>query len=782
MSMIQSDLLLGQEGGAGYAISRSLRFNSSDSAFLAYAVPPGTSTTFTASLWIKRSSISATYKHFLFTSNTANSGAGCGLGWTDGNAITVYNGNHNTTSAVYRDVSAWYYITLSVNAGTATLYVNGVQQVAGVTGFQLNGTAYIGRYITNAYYFDGYIADVYLVDGQALTPSSFTEVSATTGQLIPKAYTGTFTGNSFWLKFADNSAATATTLGKDSSGLGNNWSPSNLSVTAGAGNDSLTDSPTSYGTDTGAGGEVRGNYCTLNAVNTYGSTTLSNGNLEATLTTGGGSVAVGTIAVSSGKWYWEVTPSGSSNQWNIGIADSAASNKAFDGPNGWYYYADGRKVTNLSYTSYGSSFTGGDVIGVALDMDAGTVTFYKNNTSQGTAFNSGIAGKLIQPALNISATNSNAFIVNFGQRTFTYTAPSGFKALCDTNLPAPVVAKSDQFFQTALWTGNGGSQSISSLSFSPDFVWIKARSAGSTDHCLFDTIRGATKGLHSNQTIAEWTDTATLTAFNSNGFTLAGHPYTNGNGTTYVGWTWDAGSSTVTNTQGSITSSVRANASAGFSIVTYTGTLSGNGNATVGHGLGVAPQLVITKARSATSRWAVQMPTALSANNYLELNTTAAQSSWGTQTRVNPTSTVFDTIYAGGVNESGVTYVAYCFAPVAGYSSFGSYQGNGSTDGPFVFCGFRPRWVMVKGSSFGSNWNILDAARDPYNVQSNRLRPNASSAEATDSSGTFAICWDALSNGFKLRGGSGTNDVNQTNETFIYAAFAESPFQYARAR
>ncbi len=797
-------LLLKSAAAAGpVQIERSLRFNSADSAYLSRApAVAGNRKTWTWSGWVKRSLLGSSFQTIFGAGTGGSAEAAIRFNSDDTLEFYAWTAGYNArllTTQVFRDTSAWYHFVAVFDTPNATadqrirLYVNGTEVTTFISrinpaqnydGYFNNSISHtIGDAVSGASprFFNGYLADIHFIDGQALTPSSFTEVSATTGQLIPKAYTGSFGTNGFWLKFSDNSAATAAALGNDYSGNNNDWTPNNLSVTAGAGNDSLVDTPTSYGTDTYVGGEVRGNYCVLNAVNTYGSTTLSNGNLEATLTTGGGAVAVGTIAVSSGKWYWEVTPSGSSNHWNIGIADSAASNKAFDGPNGWYYYADGRKVTNLSYTSYGSSFTGGDVIGVALDMDAGTVTFYKNNTSQGTAFNSGIAGKLIQPALNISATNSNAFIVNFGQRAFAYTAPSGFKALVDTNLGAPVVAKPSTVMDVKLYTGNGSTQTISGLGFSPDFAWFKSRSVAE-NHVLSDTVRGADKQLFSNLTNAEQTNSTYVTSFTSDGFSLGSNTGTGGNninGTTYVAWAWDAGSSTVTNTQGSITSQVRANASAGFSIVTYTGTGS---NATVGHSLNVTPSLVITKNRaSVTAGWYVYHKNLSGAGYVIYLNSTSAQVSDSTPwNSTAPTSTVFSVGTNSGTNGNGNNMVAYCFAPVAGYSAMGSYVGNGSaTDGPFVYTGFRPRWMMIKRTDSAEQWYINDAARDDYNVTGKSLRAQSSGAEAS-TGGSNSSTWDILSNGFKLRdAGAGSN---ASGGTYIYYAVAENPFQYVRAR
>jgi hypothetical protein len=299
---------------------------------------------------------------------------------------------------------------------------------------------------------------------------------------------------------------------------------------------------------------------------------------------------------------------------------------------------------------------------------------------------------------------------------------------------------------------------------------------------LFDAVRGNNRILYSNATNAEEVEaTASLTSFNSDGFTLSGNGSSgvgnvNGNGTTYAAWTWDAGSSTVTNTQGSITSSVRANATAGFSIVTYTGTGS---NATVGHGLGVAPGMIVIKDRtSSVFNWAV-WHSALGGGDYaLQLNNTSAKSNAFDYWNGDPTSTVFTLGTDNGSNKSGDNYVAYCFAPVVGYSSFGSYTGNGSSDGPFVYTGFRPRWLLIKCSSVaGESWFVLDSARSAYNVTQDYLVPNSSASESS----AYNIV-DFLSNGFKLKTSAAGSAFNGSGATYIYAAFAEAPFNYSRAR
>jgi hypothetical protein len=401
-----------------------------------------------------------------------------------------------------------------------------------------------------------------------------------TGVWKPKAFSGTYGTNGFYLKFADNSNTTAATLGKDSSGNGNNWTPNNFSVTAGAGNDSLVDSPTSYGTDTGVGGTVRGNYATYNSAGSAPSVTLSNGNLDAShgafsSTTG----AASTFGVSSGKWYWEVTINAiSSGAPYIGIvrSDQLYPFTTFFANNtqGYAYRSTGVKRNNSTETSYGASYTSGDVIGVALDMDAGTIVFYKNNTSQGTAFSS-LSGTFIPIDANGTSGGTYTSTINFGQRAFAYTAPSGFKALCTQNLPTPTIGatsttQANDYMNVVLYTGNNSTQSISGVGFQPDWVWIKERDAVE-DHFLFDSVRGATKYIRSNTTDAEGTLANYLTSFDSDGFSLGNGGGVNGASDLYVAWNWKANGAGSSNTAGTITSTVSANTTSGFSIISYTG-------------------------------------------------------------------------------------------------------------------------------------------------------------------------------------------------------------------
>jgi hypothetical protein len=359
---------------------------------------------------------------------------------------------------------------------------------------------------------------------------------------------------------------------------------------------------------------------------------------------------------------------------------------------------------------------------------------------------------------------------NFGQRPFAYTPPTGFKALNTQNLPASTVVDGGEYFNAVLYTGNGSSgKAVTGVGFSPDLLWIKERSS-SSGHIIFNKVVGTSKYLESNSSGAEVTNTTELASIDSDGFTVNANNATNENNQTYVAWNWKANGAGVSNTDGSITSTVSANPTAGFSVVTYTGT---GANATVGHGLGVAPRMVIVKNRGFAGNWNVWFE-GFSSAEYLLLNTTGAKATfagnWGAGTF---DSSVISVGSGTGVNGNTDGMVAYCFAPVAGYSAFGSYTGNLLLDGPFVFCGFRPAFVMMKRTDSTAFWTMLDNKRPGFNVTDKPLYANAANAESTAQSTDFT------SNGFKIRTNDG--DVNAAG-TYIYMAFAENPFKNALAR
>lgn len=338
----------------------------------------------------------------------------------------------------------------------------------------------------------------------------------------------------------------------------------------------------------------------------------------------------------------------------------------------------------------------------------------------------------------------------------------------------PTIKKPNEHFDAVLWTGNGpSSQNITSLNFQPDLVWVKNRSS-TRKHNAYDSVRGTSKRLVPNDTAAEDTPGG-VTAFNSNGFTVDSEGDVNASTLTFVGWTWKAAGASTVNTSGTISSNVSVNTTAGFSIVTYTGT---GANATVGHGLGVVPKMIIAKGRGNVDNWPVYHASANTspATGHLLLNSTGAfASTSSTWNNTAPTSTVFTVGTDTRINQNTIGYVAYCFAEVEGYSKFGSYTGNGSADGPFQYTGFRPKFILWKSSTDGArNWSVFDSSRNTYNVTNSYLLPNLSNAE-----GTSDAC-DFLSNGFKWR--STDAGSNGSGQTFIYMAFAEAPFKFSNAR
>ena len=328
------------------------------------------------------------------------------------------------------------------------------------------------------------------------------------------------------------------------------------------------------------------------------------------------------------------------------------------------------------------------------------------------------------------------------------------------------IKKPSDYFNTVLYTGNAGTQSITGVGFSPDFIWGKNRSSV-THHALVDTVRGNTKYVKSSSTAAEATITNMVTSFDSDGFSLGADSDMNGSSANQVAWNWLANGTGVANTDGSISSTVSANTTSGFSIVSYTG--NETSGATVGHGLGAVPSIIICKNRDASFGWTTYHKS-LGATKYIILNTTAAAgTSTGAWNNTEPTSSVF-TLGNAGEQVNGSNQIAYCFAEKQGYSKFGSYTGNGNADGTFVYTGFKPAFVLVKNTQQGGDdWYMFDNKRSSFNQVQANLKPNTTSAEASSTSYAF----DFLSNGFKVRASTGA--INNNNETMIYMAFAEEP-------
>ena len=525
------------------------------------------------------------------------------------------------------------------------------------------------------------------------------------------------------------------------------------------------------------------NFATLNPLNSYSVTVVNNGNLNLSLAdTGGARTTFATFGLTSGKWYWEVSVTTVAGTYypSIGVNTDltlSPANQSGVSALGFMYMANGQKYNSGALAAYGSAFSSGTVVGVALDMGAGTITFYNNNTSQGTAF-TGITGTAV-PCF--SGYNSAACAVNFGQRPFAYTPPTGFVALNTYNLPTSTIVKGNTVMDATLYTGTLVSNAITNAAaFKPDLVWLKSRSAA-TDNKLTDSVRGVTKGLISNTTGAETTDTQGLTAFNTNGFTVGTNTTYNNLAATYVAWQWQAGQgSSSSNTNGTITSTVSVNATAGFSIVKFTGT---GANATVGHGLGVAPTFMIVKNSTTAYNWWVYH-TSLSNAGYLILNTQdiyqATATAWNS---TSPTSSVFSVGTAVNTNAASASMIVYCWTPISGFSAFGSYTGNGSASGPFVYCGFQPKFILIKNySGSGTDWILIDTVRDSIVANGGNYKQYTNLAVADNGNGGDTLTTNLvnyLSNGFQLASVQG--NTNGSGATYVYAAFASNPFKNSLA-
>jgi hypothetical protein len=779
--------VLASNGPSGYNLTRSLRLRASASAYLSRTpASTGNRQKFTVSVWYKAGIISTG----LVNANILSCGDGSSLlisgsgafGSTVNDRLIFRDGGGATTlywPMVFRDTGSWYHIVFAMDTTQATaanrakLYVNGVDQgsfsgsaPAQNTNTTINSTSThtINTFNGTFYPSDLYYAEYNFIDGQQLTASSFGSTNTLTGVWQPAQYIGTYGTNGFELQFTDNSALTTSSnvgLGKDFSGNGNYWTTNNISITAGVTYDSMTDVPTLTSA-------TAANYCVWNPLS--GTTgTLSNANLYFAGPGGYGS-RMGTMSLPvSGKTYFEVkimsapyTPRGASTAYNwIGVCLSTNFNIAAS-PNSnnvnGIMLGDNGYLNNFGSSSSdtGYAIASGDVIGVAINNSANTYTFYKNNSVIATGTISVTAGTNLSP-LHISFdTSYGGMQANFGQQPFTYTPPTGFVALNTYNLSDSTIVKGNTVMDATLYTGNSSTQTVTNAgAFEPDLVWIKNRSATS-QHVWTDSVRGVTKQLFSSNTNAEQTSATGITSFNSNGFTTGANPQptgdTNSSPNSFVAWQW------------------LESASAGFDIVTFTGN---GGSQTFAHGLGVAPGLMICKSLNNAQDWYVYHRS-IGGTGALLLNSTV-----GTQTSVNYWANVTpgsSTFSVGPNFSNGYTYINYLFAPIAGFSAFGNYTGNGSANGPFVYTGFRSRYLLVKRIDTSADWVVWDTARNPYNLTNLGLFPNGSYAEST---GSVSIL-DIVSNGFKCRGDGA--ELNASSGTYIYAAFAENPFKNALAR
>ena len=803
-----SNFFFGDTGFYPYEINSSVRFNA-DQNSNATRTPSSASNrkTFTWSSWVKRNQLNTNMRLFEGFTDT-NNFSSIVLGGSDNLQVVfldsgsaVYN---LITTAFLRDTSSWYHIVVAVDTTQSSssnrvkVYINGEQQTSfgtntvGSQDFDTeinNNTSHaIGRYLgASQFYLDAYLAEMNFIDGSQLTPDSFGETKQ--GVWIPKAYTGSYGTNGFYLKFNDASSGNR---GDDSSGNGNDFATSAIN----AADTNLPDTPTN-------------NWSTLNQNNNFGGGTVEIGSTKYVGGSSGFGPAVSTFAVSSGKWYAEMDQNSNISTACLGgvrTNTELSTSYSLGNAGSFAYRQGGTKGIEGTFSSYGASWSQNDVISIALNLDDNEVTFFKNNSSQGTF--SITAGEYGIAVSDDTSSAAGAMNMNFGidssfntRRTagnntdengrgdFLYAPPSGFLALCSANLSEPSISprngeKPADYFNTNLWSGNDGTQDITGVGFQPDWVWVKARTS-TQPHVTYDAVRtfGANKDLSPNSSAAEG-DTSggqlgDVTAVDADEFTVAtgstNAAYTNATGQTYVGWSWLAGNATASNSDGSTSSTISVNQEAGFSIVSFTGTGSAT---TVGHGLGATPKLLIVKNRTDTSAWNVYHSANTAAPQTETLQLDINNATVDSNTRWNdtaPTSSVFTVGTSNQVNGSSDAIIAYCFAEIEGYSKFSSYTGNGSTDGPFVFTGFRPAWVIFKRTDSTGSWFIADIKRDVINPVGKYLF-----ADLTNIENTAADRADFFSNGFKVIVSNANQ--NASGGTYIFWAFAEQPFKYANAR
>lgn len=769
-----------------YQIANSLRLNSADSAYLTRTpASAGNRRKWTFSFWVKRSKLSTDFITLYSTAGYSNDDvcrfvSGDSLDWYLDPGGAAY---HLQTNALFRDVTAWYHIMLVVDTTNATasnrmqIYVNG-SQVTSLAASSYPTQNYdtitnttvahdFGRRsgLVAGSYYDGYMSEIYFVDGQALTPSSFGKTDAY-GNWIPIKYSGTYGTNGFYLEFK-NSAA----LGTDTSGNSNTFTSSGL-----ASNDQVTDTPTNV-------------FATWNPLDFKTAATLTDGNLVLTQAAASYAGFQSSLALpSSGKYAFKITVTvgGASTAGRFGLCSFGASSwtnagmASSQGPTTFdaiicYQDTDGylsRINSAGSDTNNGSASVpaSADYFEFLRDADAGTVLLKKNGSTVGTA--SSI------PAVPLfvfaSAYNGRSYTIDFGQSGYT-PSDASYKTLCTSNLAAPTIKDGSAHFQTTLYTGTGATKTVTqsgNSTFTPGLVWIKDRS-NIASHALYDVIRGVNK-QHStdndNAQLTSWSDL--VTAFNSNGFSLGADATVNNVNVsthTYAAWQFKGGGAGVTNTSGSITSTVSANPTAGFSIVKWTGTGSAG---TIGHGLNSTPKLILVHDYSNGNIWQVYHAS-IGNGNYLVISSTAASAAGSDRwNSTSPTSTVFSVGNNGNLNSSGNSNIAYCFAEIEGFCKIGSYTGNGSADGPFIYTGFTPAFVLWKNASATGDWYIKDIARDTYNPATLRIYPNSSAAEDPNATNDLI---DIVFNGFKVRSASNAA-TNGSGNTIIYIAFALRPF------
>lgn len=771
------------------ANSCMFEYNTSSSIGLQYGSPSADRRIFTVSLWFKRSNLGLLNERLFDAYNNVDNRFS--IYFLADNTIEIANNLAGEvvlqlkTTAKFLDCSGWYHSvfaydsTQGVPADRNKLWINGVQ----ITAFDTENNAdlddvtnvgsavwhFVGRYGADSVrHFSGYLADFYLVDDQALEATDFGEFK--NGIWIPKSFGGTLDGlNTVHLDFAiDND------LGNDVSGKNNDWTVFNMGT-----DHQVTDTP-------------ENNFCTLDTNTQHPLLVMTEGALKYGYSPAVWLSTLGTFLMTAGKWYWEVDI-GSDLAYSIaGVCAAGERSGDLITSGHWIgqdQYSAGLKLSTPNYVLGVSGITtnddnldapaNGDIMTVAFDADTGKIWFGMKNAGSGhiwgdfgptgvgdPANGTNPAHTFLKPGLfdfvpAFSAYEHLTSYVNFGQRTFSGTQPTGFKSLCTENLPEPaVIEPGAEAVNVVLYEGTGAEHAITGVGFQPDFVWIKNRDQADS-HCLYDSVRGATKTLHPDAEVNESTDVQHLQSFDADGFTLGTADEVN------------------TNAEKFVALCLKKGAEYGLDIVSYPGTGDWQ---SIEHGLGVVPEMFIVKERADdNSQWAVF--------HYAALNKTDPETDWGRLDSVaawtdnvnvfhdtKPTTTHFTVGVSGDLSGVGDTYIAYLFASIPGFSKVFHYEANGNVNGPYIYCGFKPRWFFWKNADLGSsNWVLTDSERSPYNGPNIKtVLPSAPNAEGT------ALSIDYMSNGFKIR--TVSTGTNQNNHTIVGVAFAEQPFKYGNAR
>ena len=814
--------------------TQSLRFAyTSAETWLARTPDAGNRKTHTLSVWVKRSGIAAS-QNILEARGSGD--AGNTDIWFDANDKLEVSGASTyfrVTDRVFRDINAWYHLVFRFDTtqGTANnrllIYVNG----SVITEFNTNNaysqnTDYgiggnVEHRIGDGYgHFDGYMARYEFIDGLSLGPENFGETK--NGIWIAKAYGGSYGTNGHKLEFKETGTdADANGLGADTSGNNNHYTP-----TAILGHDSaFPDCPeNNFATLLGESSES-------SDYQSYANGAYYEGNLNVKGVSGWTN-GKSNFLVNSGKWYAEcrVNAWQANNYVRLGVFARPA--RTYDE---YFWLGDGTaQIDATARNDRVGTFTTGDILQFVIDLENNNIFFGKNNTWQNSATASEIVAGTSTNAFASGSevptgdghnygfyfnphTNTTNITVNFGQDSsfggtetaqtntdengqgnFYYGPPAGFLAMCSANITKPTIGpdsatQADDYHNTVLWNGNGSSNAITGVGFKPDWLWSKDLT-GTENHIFLDSSRGLTHRLSSNNDDGETTDSnAVISSFDTDGFTLTQYHDSNQNSSRNVGWCWKANGGVAT-ASGSESGdnpahSVQANPTAGFSIVTFTGTQAVG---TVPHGLGAVPKMIILKNREVNGNGWIVYHEHVDQTDFVFLNNTNLRADNANRFNdTKPTSTVFTLGADANINDDGVGIVAYVFADVEGYSKFGHYDANGNANGTVVFTGFRPAFVMLKNidnNTNGGNWVIMDDTRLGDDIGAippilSQIKANSSDAEFD--SGSYPLA-DFLANGFKLRsGGTGSGiarNVNNANgNDYIYMAFAHSPFKYANA-